>query len=119
MIQDRVISRAYNDLSETDRLFVQALAEVGDRAKMADIIQNLQALAEATGRDSSVVTPQYAHQYKRRLIDSGYVEPHGRGYVRFSLPYLGDYVRAMQTEFENDEAAHGPSDWDSYPPPPL
>lgn len=119
VIQDRVISRAYDDLSETDRLFVQALAEVGDRAKMADIIQNLQTLTEATGRNSSVVTPQYAHQYKRRLIDSGYVEPHGHGYVRFSLPYLGDYLRAMRSELADDDVAHGLGDWDSFPPPPL
>lgn len=116
-IQDRVVSRVYNDLSETDRIFVGALAAIGDRAKMAEIIAGMRETVEAMGRDPSVVTPQYAQQYRARLVDSGYVESHGHGYVRFSLPYLGEYVRAMTLDAEVPDAPD--DDWERFPPPPL
>lgn len=123
VILERVISRAYGDLSEVDQLFVQAMAEEGDRAKMQTIIQNMVAMAERTGRDPKVITPQYVHRYKQRLIDSGYVEKDGRGFVRFSLPYLGEYLRAMRAEQDETPDEEGltrpPNEWDAFPPPSL
>lgn len=123
VILERVISRAYEDLSEVDQFFVQAMAAEEDRAKMQTIIQNMATLAERAGRDPKVITPQYVHQYKQRLMDSGYVEKDGRGYVRFSLPYLGDYLRAViaeQNEAPDDEGrTRLPNEWDSFPPPSL
>lgn len=117
-IQERVVSRVYDDLSETDRIFVRALAAIGDRAKMAEVISGMRELSAAVGRDPSVVTPQYAQQYRSRLVDSGYVESHGHGYVRFSLPYLGDYIRAMGADGQETDGSPA-DDWDRFPPPPL
>lgn len=114
-IMDRVISRAYGDLSDVDKLFVRALASCDGRAKMAQVIEAMRALAESEGRDSAVITQQYANQYRNRLIDTGYVEADGRGYVRFSLPYLGDYIRSMHDELS---VVHEDA-WQDYPPPPL
>lgn len=38
---------------------------------------------------------QYVQVYKNRLIDSGYVQSAGRGYVEFSLPYLDQYIKTL------------------------
>lgn len=103
-VQERVISRAYDDLSEVDRKFVLAMSQDEERTKIADLVSRL--------RESD----QYIQVYKRRLIDSGYVEADGRGYVRFSLPYLGDYLRAMFSE-PVERPDHG--GWGEYPPPPM
>jgi hypothetical protein len=52
--------------------------------------------------------------YKKRLIESGYVQADGRGHVVFSLPYLGDYIRSMTTKRVDAPVA---DDWGHYPPP--
>ena len=38
------------------------------------------------------VTVDYAQKYRKRLIDAGIIEPAGRGFVRFAVPYLQDYL---------------------------
>lgn len=38
-------------------------------------------------------TVDYAQKYRRRLIDAGVIEPASRGYVRFAVPFLRDYLR--------------------------
>ena len=35
----------------------------------------------------------YAQKYRRRLIDAGVIESASRGYVRFAVPFLRDYLR--------------------------
>lgn len=101
-VEQRVVSRAFHDLSEKDREFVAAMAVDTGRSKMADVVERMG------------VTPQYAQTYKKRLIDSGYVQSDGHGYVTFSLPYLGDYVRSL----ENGNLAPISTDpWAELPPP--
>lgn len=104
-VQKRVISRVYEDLSERDRDFVNAMAlDEGGRSKMSDIADRMGTYG------------QYVQIYKNRLIDSGYVQPDGRGYVAFSLPYLGDYIRSMDPQGpDGDEFRDG---WSAFPPPP-
>lgn len=101
-VERRVISRVYQDLSDMDQRFVEAMAVDPGRSKIADIVRRLG------------VSDQYVQVYKKRLIESGYVQGDGRGHVVFSLPYLGDYVRAMSAE--QDVAVV--DDWENYPPPP-
>lgn len=102
-VQRRVISRVYQDLSEKDREFVQAMAVDTGRSKISDIVKRMD------------VSAQYVQVYKRRLMDTGYVKSDGHGYVAFSLPYLGEYVRSMDAE----PAGEAPrDDWDAFPPPP-
>lgn len=100
-VERRVISRVYQDLSEKDREFVQAMALDRGRSRIADI-------AERMG-----VSAQYVQVYKKRLVDSGYVQTDGRGFVTFSLPYLGDYIRSMG-EGRAEEAV---DEWGQFPPP--
>jgi hypothetical protein len=104
-VQNRVIRRVYQDLSEKDQLFIQAMAADEGRSRMSDIARRME------------VSDQYAQVYKRRLIDSGYVRPAGRGHVVFALPYLDQYVRAMMND---SEEGRSPGDeWAAYPPPDL
>jgi len=100
-VERRVISRVYQDLSEKDRAFVNAMAMDEGRSKIADIVRRMG------------VSDQYVQVYKRRLIESGYVQADGRGHVRFSLPYLGDYIRSVSPGREADAVA---DDWGRYPP---
>lgn len=102
-VQKRVISRVYQDLSEKDREFVQAMAEDSGRSKVSDIVNRMG------------VSPQYVQVYKRRLIDTGYVKADGHGYVAFSLPYLGEYMRTMNAD--PVDAAAAVDEWDAFPPP--
>lgn len=101
-VQDRVVSRAFDDLSDVDKQFVLSMAEDEDRTKIADLVQRLG------------VSDQYVQNYKRRLIASGYVESDGHGYVRFSLPYLGHYLRTMA-----DDRPLPDDGWGAFPPPAL
>lgn len=100
-VERRVISRVYQDLSEKDQELAKAMAMDSGRSKVADIA------------DRMGVSPQYVQVYKKRLIDSGYVQSDGRGYITFSLPYLGDYIRSM----DEDRAAGSVDEWDNFPPP--
>lgn len=68
-------------LSEKDTEFLAAMACDDGASRMGDI-------AERMG-----VTPDYAQKYRRRLIDTGVIEPERRGHVAFAVPYLKDYLR--------------------------
>lgn len=98
-VERRVISRVYQDLSEKDQEFVKAMAVDRGRSKVADIV------------DRMGVSSQYVQVYKKRLVDSGYVQSDGRGYITFSLPYLGDYIRSRG----DDQGTV--NEWDRFPPP--
>ncbi|MDO5619212.1 ATP-binding protein [Kocuria sp.] len=108
--QRRVISKVFEDLSAKDREFVTAMAEDPGRSKIADIVQRMRAADQR-------VSDQYVQVYKKRLIDSGYVRSAGHGYVTFSLPYLGDYIRAQRNSQELGGSAATADPWDAYPPP--
>lgn len=104
-IESRVISRVYGDLSDVDQKFLNAMAEDEDRSRVADIVNRMD------------VSDAYVQVYKKRLVDSGYVQPAGHGYVQFSLPYLGAYIRRQLAA----EAREGGNDggWGAYPAPDL
>ena len=69
------------DLSSVDRTFLAAMATDEGPSKMSDIASRL---------DSG---PNYASQYRLRLIAAGMIRPAGHGYVDFAVPYLRDYLR--------------------------
>lgn len=73
---------ALNDLSAMDRAFVKAMAEDDGESSTGDIAARLD-------RDQS-----YLSQYRNRLIVAGIIEPSRFGHVRFTIPYLGEFVRA-------------------------
>lgn len=106
-VTSRVISRVWDDLSERDQQFLRAMAGGSGRRKMAEIVKQMGE------------SDQYVQVYKRRLIDSGYVQSDGHGYVAFSLPYLDQYI----TSLDSPNGLAAPSDegggesWRDYPPP--
>jgi hypothetical protein len=104
-VEKRVISRVYQDLSEKDQEFLKAMSPDDGKSKMSSI------------SDRMGVSPQYAQIYKQRLIDSGYVQAAGHGYVDFSLPYLVDYVRAIVTNSQHAISEQNLDGWENFPPP--
>jgi hypothetical protein len=72
---------ALNDLSDTDRDFVKAMAEDDEASAIADIETRL-------GRDHG-----YVSRYRSRLIVAGIIEPVRRGYLDFTIPYMREFVR--------------------------
>ena len=73
---------ALNDLSDKDRAFVVAMAQDDGPSSIADLQDRLD-------RDHGWVS-----RYRSRLLVAGIVEPAGRGRLRFTLPYLADFVRS-------------------------
>lgn len=102
-VMERVMSKVFSDLSPRDQDFLRAMAQDEDRSRIGDITERLDSYS------------QYVNQYRSRLIDSGYVQPDGHGYLRFALPYLGAYIRSMPPETH----AVPPDAWADFPPPPL
>jgi hypothetical protein len=77
---------ALADLSDVDRAFLVAMAEDGGESKVADVARRL-------GVDLN-----YTSVYRQRLIDAQLIEPAGRGVLRFTLPYLAEYLRGHAAE---------------------
>ncbi len=79
---------AMNDLSEGDRAFVKAMAEddTGE-SSIADVERRM-------GRDHG-----YVSRYRARLIVAGLVEPSRRGYLRFTIPYLREFLQSRPDHF--------------------
>jgi hypothetical protein len=72
---------ALGDLSAVDRTYLLAMSH--------DLWpSHTSTVAQRIGEDMS-----YAGAYRRRLIDAGVIEPVGRGYVDFTIPYLREYLR--------------------------
>ena len=72
---------ALNDLSEVDREVVKAMAEDIRESKTGDI-------ADRMGK-----SPTYVSQYRSRLQVAGIIEPSRYGYVRFTIPYMREFVK--------------------------
>ncbi|MEX3504161.1 ATP-binding protein [Corynebacterium sp. LK2510] len=72
---------ALADLSDVDRTFLAAMAVDDGPSAMANIAQRLG------------VNPQYAGNYRRRLIDAEIIASAGYGLVDFELPYMREYLR--------------------------
>lgn len=79
---------AVNDLSEGDRAFVSAMAQddTGE-SSIADVERRM-------GRDHG-----YVSRYRARLIVAGLVEPSRRGYLRFTIPYLREFLQSRPDHF--------------------
>jgi hypothetical protein len=72
---------ALNDLSEVDREFLKAMALDVGASRTGDV-------AERLGRDQA-----YVSRYRARLQVAGIIEPGKYGYVRFSIPYMREFLR--------------------------
>jgi hypothetical protein len=72
---------ALKDVSERDRDFLVAMSVDEGPSTIGDIIQRLE------------VSPGYAQQYRKRLLDAELVVQSGRGKLDLALPHLRQYLR--------------------------
>lgn len=86
----RVHAPALRPLSDVDRSYLRAMAMDGDGPSQT-----------ATVARRMGVRPDYAQQYRTRLLRAGIIEAPQRGLVRFTIPGLGDYL--LQRDHDDDE----------------
>jgi DNA-binding CsgD family transcriptional regulator len=79
---------AIADLSEVDRTYLLAMAQDEGRSSTSQVARRMH------------VSPHYASTYRGRLIAAGVIEPAGRGYVDFAIPYLREYLREHAARLE-------------------
>lgn len=79
-MMERVLPATYDELSDGDVLFLEAMLEDPEVSSMGVIAQRL-------GKSSS-----YASQYKRRLLEQGVIGERRRGEVAFELPYMREFL---------------------------
>ena len=53
--------------------------------------------------------PSQCTMMRQRLIDRRLIVADGRGFVRFNLPYLGQYL--LEEEFADENATSTPGAW--------
>ena len=70
-------------LSEKDLAFLSAMSQDAKESKIEDIARRMS------------VSASYVQTYKRRLLQSGVIESPRRGVVRFTIPYLKEYLSKL------------------------
>ncbi|MGI8947013.1 MAG: hypothetical protein ACR2FV_03360 [Ornithinimicrobium sp.] len=80
------------ELSAIDRTFLAAMAQDDGPSNMSELTARLQ------------VSPDYASQYRLRLIAAGMIGAPTRGSVDFALPYLREYLRGTMPRRSGSEA---------------
>lgn len=78
--QNDVCKTTLAGLSAQDASYLRAMAELGGACRTADVAKRMG------------VTPDYAQQYRRRLLDAGVIEATRTGQVGFCIPYIGEYL---------------------------
>ena len=73
-------------LSDQDVTFLKAMAFDSEKSSMSSISERMD------------VTSDYAQKYRKRLIDAGIIEAAGRGYVRFCIPLIQEYLKEEMGE---------------------
>ena len=81
--QNDVCATTLAPLSAVDVSYLRSMAKLGD-------LVSTSAVARQMG-----VSTDYAQQYRRRLLEAGVIEAPIRGFVRFAVPYLADYLNSM------------------------
>ena len=81
-----ILETTINELSDTDVIFLEAMAHDEEVSYLSDI------------RERTGMTAAQAGQYRLRLIKQGVIEAFGRGKVQFTLPLLRDYLRRNQLD---------------------
>lgn len=96
----RAIPAARNRLGST--VHEAALADLSDVDRTYLIAMSQDTGPSSTGEIASRmgVSIHYAGTYRGRLIDAGVIEPAGRGFVNFAIPYLREYLREHAARYE-------------------
>ena len=80
-IRERILATTWDELSEGDVRFVAAMLQDSGNSRMADIAQRLG------------VSPGYAAQYRRRLMEAGVIGQRSAGVVGFELPGWREFAQ--------------------------
>ena len=79
-MRESVFDETYRELSAGDVRFLNALAEAGGEATLAEV-------AKALGKPSN-----YASKYKTRLLKQGIIGDRGQNRLRFDMPGFLEYL---------------------------
>lgn len=79
-MESRILGATYNELSDGDIAYVNAMLEDEGDSKTGDVAARLG------------VSTSLAAQYRRRLIDAGVIGGRKRGVVGFDLPYFREFL---------------------------
>ena len=79
-MKDRILRATLDELSDRDLDFLNAMLEDKKTSRTADIASRIKM---TTGNVST---------YKKRLLEQGVIEESRRGEVKFSLPFLREYL---------------------------
>lgn len=78
--ENDICEATLSGLSPTDRKYLRAMAELGGTCRTSEVAKRMGVSAD------------YGQRYRRRLLDAGAIEAPASGTVRFSIPYLVDYL---------------------------
>ena len=76
-----VCTTILSPLSRRDKDYLKAMALLGTPCRTSRVAEEM------------AVTPDYAQQYRRRLIDAGIITTSAQGEVEFAVPLLEDYLK--------------------------
>ena len=79
-MEDNVFKPILNPLSDNDKVFLRAMARIGETVTTARLQARL-------GKKGPAIQP-----YRKRLIDEGVIEAPRRGELVFAVPYLAEYL---------------------------
>lgn len=81
-----VYEKIWSELSETDRLVVTTMLNMSEKIKIQEL------------RDKLNVNSSVFSHYRDRLKRKGIVDTSEYGYISFSLPYFGEFIRKAYVE---------------------
>jgi hypothetical protein len=84
-LPDNVFRPSLRPLSKKDVEFLKALAKEGASGSTGSVTKRLK------------VSPAYTQQYRRRLKEADLINTEQRGWMRFTLPYLDEYLNGALT----------------------
>jgi hypothetical protein len=75
----RVIKPMLSDLSSKDVDFLRAMSMDEKQSRIADVASRMQ------------VSPSYASQYRRRLLDARLIQAPATGVIEYTMPFMREY----------------------------
>lgn len=72
-------------VTDREREYLRAMAVDAERSRTADIADRMR------------ISAQHGSVYRDRLINQGVIEPDGRGYVKFTVPFSREYLQTQMS----------------------
>jgi len=83
-LERMILDQSYRELSTKDIEFLTAMLEDDTYSSISDIASRMN------------VSPKYAGEYRRRLIEQGIIGEAGRGKVAFEIPMIREYLERLR-----------------------